>query len=239
MLPAIIFPINSPFMYHHIKSIVAEFTPEEAAILVYDEPFVRSFHELSCWPSVVLSVIKDSHTIVCPRTEMNVEDFPEIRVLVYHYSLNPPRPSIRYVRIPYSQSKSMTGIEEWNLYYHMILCPGEYFAKKTTGNMFKPIVGYPKFDDWFNNSVSNLSMFLRSGIPTLLYTPTWGTYSTLQEVIPLLNVLSEYYNIIIKPHHNLVFRTGKSFFKRYRGVLSRGSEYRYSSIVESGRCDYS
>lgn len=68
-----------------------------------------------------------------------------------------------------------------------------------------PIVGYPRYDDFFSGKLERHLIRERWGIkdkrPVVVFLPTWGENSAFEKFFPALLSLSKQYNLILRPHH--------------------------------------
>lgn len=90
----------------------------------------------------------------------------------------------------------------WDLY----LCLGPYIYKTARLLTYAKIVGYPKFDDWFNkefdfNFMEEVRRKLDATRKTILYLPTHSDLSSIRELKYGLAKLSNTYNVIVKLHY--------------------------------------
>ena len=63
------------------------------------------------------------------------------------------------------------------------------------------VIGYPRFDAWFNDRPPALPGYLR---PILLWLPTWGSSSSIVRYRDAVFALAKDYDIWVKPHHGTV-----------------------------------
>lgn len=105
----------------------------------------------------------------------------------------------KLVRALYGNAKDPWNFGPWNAYYDLVLSYGPYAHKflNVYGNSL--MVGNPKFDDWSN--ISKKSTGGKKLKKTVLYTPTWGELSSLDNTAVALNALSKEYSITVKAHH--------------------------------------
>jgi len=92
------------------------------------------------------------------------------------------------------------------------------------------IVGYPRFDEFFAGTI-DISQFhdiwhLRSDRKTLLYLPTWGENSSLDNYLDTISSLTTRFNILLKPHHcSLRFEPERMARIRRAGVMMPDSAF--------------
>ena len=86
---------------------------------------------------------------------------------------------------------------DWNIYYDAILCHSEYEASYLKA--YAETIVLSPLKHKFNRSNSGKVK------PTLLYLPTYGDLSSIDELINIFNNLKNTYYIIIKFHHGTSF----------------------------------
>lgn len=68
-----------------------------------------------------------------------------------------------------------------------------------------PIVGYPRYDDFFAGKLSRKNIRQRWGVndqkPVLVFLPTWADNTAFDTFFPALMDLTDRYQIILRPHH--------------------------------------
>jgi hypothetical protein len=63
------------------------------------------------------------------------------------------------------------------------------------------VMGYPRFDGWWQEPLHYAGGQLADGKPILLWLPTWGSRSSIPYFADAIFALSDKYNIWVKPHH--------------------------------------
>lgn len=67
------------------------------------------------------------------------------------------------------------------------------------------IAGYPRFDDYYSGKIdiSHYSQIwgLNPDLKTIVYLPTWGENSSLDQYLEAVSGLSGRFNVLLKPHH--------------------------------------
>ncbi|MDO8676407.1 MAG: CDP-glycerol glycerophosphotransferase family protein [Candidatus Azambacteria bacterium] len=118
----------------------------------------------------------------------------------------PQTDKARKVHMNYGAGKELTMFwsrhRDWDLY----LCLGPRVYEIIKLFTWAEIVGYPKFDDWFNdfvdeNAVAEIKKKLDPLKKTVLYLPTHGDLSSIDELAGELGKNAPYYNIVVKPHY--------------------------------------
>lgn len=102
---------------------------------------------------------------------------------------------------------------DWNIYYDAILCHSKYEASYLKVYSETLVVGPLK-----STAPKELTSKEK---PTLLYLPTYGELSSIDELIDVFNTLKEKYNIIIKFHHGTSFlNTEKDRLERLKSLVT-------------------
>jgi len=118
----------------------------------------------------------------------------------------PQTDKARKVHMNYGAGKELTMFwsrhRDWDLY----LCLGPRVYEIIKLFTWAEIVGYPKFDDWFNdtvdeNAVSEIKKKLDPSKKTVLYLPTHGDLSSIDALAGELRKNTSLYNILVKPHY--------------------------------------
>ena len=89
----------------------------------------------------------------------------------------------------------------------MCLVYGSYPEKKLSTYAPSKAVGNPRLQLWYDEDFHLIAKnkYIHSiddGLLTVLYMPTWGELSSIDEYIGAVLGLSERYNVLIKLHHN-------------------------------------
>ncbi|MBS4208291.1 glycosyltransferase [Bacillus sp. FJAT-50079] len=129
----------------------------------------------------------------------------------------------KQVRAMYSLAKDYWAYSWWNVFYDKILCYGEYdYAKLNIYNNCS-VVGIPKFDYWYRNEIKNINevkekFILDSSKQTILYAPTYGNLSSIDEWIEDINKIQDDFNVVIKLHNGTAYRESEQY---RRDLLNR------------------
>ena len=125
--------------------------------------------------------------------------------------------------VGFGLEKESFNYSYWNVFYDTILNYGEYDYQRTNIYNAGKIVGNPKFDKWFNNQIdaelilSSLESFDCSR-KTILYAPTYGVHSSIDQWLDELSQLQNEYNVIVKLHHGTTYLESESY--RRQRILS-------------------
>src|SRR3989344_4490915 len=110
------------------------------------------------------------------------------------------------VHITYGAGKELTTLNLGKREFDLILAYGEYdhaFYSLITKSV---VIGNPKFDDWFNDSldmhgISDVVRRLNPKKKTVLYLPTHSDLSSIDELAGSIREAGEKYNVITKLHY--------------------------------------
>lgn len=105
---------------------------------------------------------------------------------------------------------------EWNIYYDAILCHSKYEASYLSVYSKTFVLGTlkRKYEKITNNITDK---------PTLLYLPTYGALSSMDELINIFDSLKSKYHVIIKFHHGTSFLNTEK--KRLEKLKSLSDEW--------------
>jgi len=121
-----------------------------------------------------------------------------------------------HVRTPYGLlAKEYWNYSWWNVFYDKILCYSEYDASRLTIKDNCAVVGVPKFDKWFRKEIDNMDQVkqkfqLDESKETIMYAPTYGHLSSIDDWLDEIKLLEEYYNVIIKLHPGTAHRESET-----------------------------
>jgi len=126
----------------------------------------------------------------------------------------------KHVRAMYGLAKEIWNFAWWNVFYDKILCYGDYDYSRLNIYDNCVIVGNPKFDYWFKKQIPNFNKVketfdLEEGKLTILYAPTYGNMSSIDDWIEEINDLQKYYNVIVKLHHGTALRESEKSRREY------------------------
>lgn len=114
----------------------------------------------------------------------------------------------------YGLEKESFNFSYWNVFYDTVLNYGNYDYDRINIYNSGVIVGNPKFDKWYNNEFDiNLikkELEIDFSKKTLLYAPTYGSHSSIDEWFEKLIKIQDNYNIIIKLHHGTAYLCSES-----------------------------
>ncbi|PID02603.1 hypothetical protein CSV67_08180 [Sporosarcina sp. P2] len=124
---------------------------------------------------------------------------------------------IQMVRVMYGYAKDNWNYADWNENYDLILGYGPY-AQRNLSNYNCISVGNPRYmptekkeEVLIDSCGRNISYYINSSKPTILFAPTWGELSSHDSIAPYFLRLSKSYNLIIKAHHLLKLEERQDF----------------------------
>jgi CDP-glycerol glycerophosphotransferase (TagB/SpsB family) len=108
--------------------------------------------------------------------------------------------------LQYGYAKEPHNYGAWRALADLCLVYGEYAAKKISHFCPVEIVGNPRYDVWydeeFHKNAHLTFKHLLKHKKTILYMPTWGELSSIDDyLLPIVGLASNF-NVLIKIHHN-------------------------------------
>ncbi len=137
--------------------------------------------------------------------------FSKYKVLVSPWEFRgalalPETKHIKKINTPYGPGKELSKLRPTRGMFDLIFACGP--REKTLFSYYtrSEIIGVPKFDDWFNNSLdkdflSQVKNKLDPNKKTILHLPTHGDLAETYEVIDKIAALTKTYNVITKIHY--------------------------------------
>ena len=129
------------------------------------------------------------------------------------------------IRVEYGLGKDLHEFHPNQSKFDLLLLFGEQSLALSKFYTHCAVVGNTRFDDWFNNSIdTNLLQEVSDKLDLrkkkILYLPTHGDLSSLDDLTEELNRLKFKFNIIIKLHHLTVYHDPKKIdMLRQKGFL--------------------
>lgn len=113
----------------------------------------------------------------------------------------------KIVMLQYGYAKEPHNYGTWRALADLCLVYGSYPEKKLSNYAPSKAVGNPRLQLWYDEDFHLIAKnkYIHSiddGLLTVLYMPTWGELSSIDEYIGAVLGLSERYNVLIKLHHN-------------------------------------
>lgn len=118
----------------------------------------------------------------------------------------PQTAKARKVHMNYGAGKELTMFGSRHRSWDLYLCLGPRVYEIIKLYTWAEIVGYPKFDDWFNgrlneSCIAEIKEKLDLSKKTVLYLPTHGDLSSIDALADELKKNAFYYNVLVKPHY--------------------------------------
>ena len=141
------------------------------------------------------------------------------------------------------------GALPWNTsmvmaYYDQILVYGKYeealYTRAFDGKIKVSRVGYPKFDDYFNQPSHNLSCtkLLDPAKKTIVWLPTKGPLSSIPKYWEIISELCDKFNIVLKPHPQEDSTLLEELRESRIIVVQDSDSASYYKIADFVFCDY-
>jgi len=113
---------------------------------------------------------------------------------------------LKKINATYGAGKELTMVRPSKGIFDLVLSYGPRDTTSFSYYTHAEMVGNPKFDDWFSNSldkkiISELRDRLDSTKKTILYLPTHSDLSSIDELVGELAKLTRLYNVLIKTHY--------------------------------------
>lgn len=110
------------------------------------------------------------------------------------------------IRFMYGLGKEKWQLSSWNNLYDLFLVYGPYQKKIFEQKFSKKaiMVGYPRYDNYFSNEINKEFLEKKLNIDqskkTIVWLPTWGQASSINDFASIFSDLTKYYNVIVKSH---------------------------------------
>lgn len=199
-IPRIGFIGWNPFQFLHIKSLAAacesscfviekrkEYISEFSSEILNDPDIPTMVWDRS--KMVLLDGVFD--ILVCQTPFFRIEAFSKTKIVMIQYG---------YAKEPHNYGA-------WRALADLCLTYGPYANRKI--EYFSPAVavGNPRYDMWHQKSFHEKAKLLKSDHidplrKTILYLPTWGELSSVDQYVETVCALSPEYNVLLKMHHN-------------------------------------
>ena len=141
------------------------------------------------------------------------------------YQFPPQRIGIKQIRFMYGADISDAwSLEKWNEMYDLFLCHGPNDAAELSKrfNGKTEIMGYPRYDSYFNQDLDISSVLtefdISSDKKTILWMPTTGKGScSIPDFAKQISALMERFNVIVRPHP-ISFREDPEYIELLRSL---------------------
>ncbi|WP_175640284.1 CDP-glycerol glycerophosphotransferase family protein [Metabacillus schmidteae] len=218
------FYIETTFHYYVYESIINELI--KAGInchLVINDYFVDRREMFYMYQDVLNFLEKLDRNDIEAYTVSAIKDqtFKYDCMVSPYYNGNLIDTAERHVRTVYGLlAKEDWNYSWWNVFYDKILCYSEYDHERLNIFNSSALVGNPKFDKWFKDEIDNMKIVSGKFVmddqkKTIVYAPTYGELSSIDDWIMEINHLQDQYNVIIKLHHGTSFRDSEDYRRDY------------------------
>ncbi|MFG0397690.1 CDP-glycerol glycerophosphotransferase family protein [Pseudomonas sp. zjy_11] len=199
-LPRVGFVGWNPFQFLHIQKLASTF-PGACFVIEKRKDFIEEFSEevlknpstpIMVWDRAKMPTLDGVFDIiVCQTPFSRIETFEKSKIAMIQYG---------YAKEPHNYGP-------WRAFADVCLTYGPYAADRI--DYFSPTaaVGNPRYDDWHKNEFHERAK-LKHGHKldvkrkTVLYLPTWGDLSSVDQYLEAIYNLSENFNVLTKMHHN-------------------------------------
>lgn len=190
----------NPFQFIHIK-LLASKLPGSVFILEKRRGHLDDFTEEILTNQEVPVVVWESGKI---KELDGVFDVIICQTMFLHLPLFE---KTKIVMLQYGYAKEPHNYGTWRALADLCLVYGSYTEKKISTYSPSKAVGNPRLQLWHDKSfhisaINKYKDILEDNILTILYMPTWGELSSIDQYINSVLSLSQNYNVLIKLHHN-------------------------------------
>ena len=190
----------NPFQFIHIK-LLASKIPGSVFILEKRRNHLNDFTKEILTNQEVPVVVWETGKI---RELDGVFDVIVCQTMFLHLPLFE---KTKIVMLQYGYAKEPHNYGTWRALADLCLVYGSYPEKKLSTYAPSKAVGNPRLQLWYDEDfhLTAKNKYIHSiddDLLTVLYMPTWGELSSIDEYIGAVLSLSERYNVLIKLHHN-------------------------------------
>jgi CDP-Glycerol:Poly(glycerophosphate) glycerophosphotransferase len=188
----------NPFQLNHVRGLV-EAMPGACFVLERRKNHIEQFPPelLGEFSAPVLVWERDKiaqldgafDVLVCQTPFSGIESFKKTRIAM----------------IQYGYAKEAHNYGPWRSFAELTLTYGEYAAEKIAHFCPVAATGNPRYDDWHQADFHHRARQRHALDPnkaTLLYAPTWGKNSSVEQYLGPICQLATDYNVLVKTHHN-------------------------------------
>ncbi|NEY19166.1 glycosyltransferase [Bacillus ginsengihumi] len=212
------FFLETTFHYYVYESIINELLNKGVNCHLVINDYFQEQSETSYMYDDLMSFIQslDRNDIEAFAVSMVKESqFKYDCMVSCYYSVHLNEIANKHVRVMYGLAKDNWNFSWWNVFYDKILCYGNYDYRKLNIDDNSVIIGNPKFDKWFRKEFdierTKEKLLIDENKKTILYAPTYGHLSSIDDWIDDVKALNDDYNIIIKMHHGTAYRESETY----------------------------
>ncbi len=192
------------FMIRHFSSIAKHFNNPD---------FIFFSREDSKISSEMLSALEESGSYFRYTSEKNLHNIANQYdvIVATSFPLTMKPINTKVVIIQYGLAKDKNQFDYRWAGAELGLVYGKYSQEKLENRCESIVVGNPRFDDFFNqtldrNILLEMEEYLDRSKKTILYSPTWGELSSEPYFAEQIATLKGIYNVIYNPHHLTLIR---------------------------------
>ncbi|EMO0768512.1 CDP-glycerol glycerophosphotransferase family protein [Escherichia coli] len=199
-LPRVGFIGWNPFQFLHIKDL-AQRIPGAVFIIEKRKNHINNFTKELLYNHNIPIIVWDRakmaeldglfDIIICQTLFFRIETFVKTKIIMMQYG---------YAKEPHNYGA-------WRSLADLCLTYGNYASKKICHFCPTVTIGNPRYDKW-HNSINGTSPITKDNIQRdtksqkILYIPTWGDLSSIDEYTDEIIELSKKYTVMLKLHHN-------------------------------------
>lgn len=190
----------NPFQFIHFKLLASKF---EGSVFILDKrrDHLNDFSEDILTNQDVPVVVWESGNI---KEIDGVFDVIVCQTMFLHLPL---LEKTKIVMLQYGYAKEPHNYGTWRALADLNLVYGDYPKEKILKYSPAKAVGNPRLQLWYDedfhiNARNKYKNNIVDGRLTVLYMPTWGELSSIEQYIDAVIKLSDNYNVLVKLHHN-------------------------------------
>lgn len=198
--PRIAFTGWNPFQFLHFEKLSSRFP--DATLVVEERKNAQGVFDLESLRSGGKKVVHydrrrmgkldgEFDIIVCQTPFAGIEEIRKSRIAM----------------LQYGYAKEAHNFGPWRSLADVCLTFGDYASRKMEAFCPAVATGNPRYEDWSNPDFREAARKkyadrIDPSKKTILYAPTWGGLSSLNEFADAVQALSGDFNVILKLHHN-------------------------------------
>lgn len=194
--PKVAFIGWNPFQFLHVKDLASSI-PGAIFIIEKRNDYAKNLLEVLIANTDIKVMFLDKSkisdldgvfdVIVCQTLFFKIEVFVKTKILMIQYG---------YAKEPHNYGA-------WRALGDLCLTYGDYASKKISYFCPSVSIGNPRYDKWHNIINNTLpSQNKDVSLKKILYAPTWGDLSSIDNYLNDIIALSENYVVMLKLHHN-------------------------------------
>ena len=196
----------NPFQFLHVKEL-AKAIPGAVFIIEKRSDYVNEFSDEILYNTDIPVIIWDRakmaeldglfDILICQTLFFRIETFVRTKIVMIQYG---------YAKEPHNYGA-------WRSLGDLCLTYGDYATKKISPFSPSVSVGNPRYDKWHHiirlkEDISSQKENTDNVLEKILYVPTWGDLSSIDNYLDAVINLSQNYTVMLKLHHNTDFLEG-------------------------------